>query len=59
MTTTNTNSDFAIDQAVCDETERVGMTLTVNGHPQSVAIDPLTSLLDLLRETSARAAGCR
>jgi xanthine dehydrogenase YagT iron-sulfur-binding subunit len=53
MTTTNTNSDFAIDQAVCDETERVGMTLTVNGHPQSVAIDPRTSLLDLLRERLA------
>jgi xanthine dehydrogenase YagT iron-sulfur-binding subunit len=32
------------------ESERVGVSLTVNGQPRSVAIDTRTSLLDLLRE---------
>jgi len=35
------------------ETERVGVTLSVNGQRRSVAIDPRTSLLDLLRERLA------
>jgi xanthine dehydrogenase YagT iron-sulfur-binding subunit len=39
---------------VCEiETDRVGVTLTVNGQTRSVAIDPRTSLLDLLRERLA------
>jgi xanthine dehydrogenase YagT iron-sulfur-binding subunit len=41
----------AADQAARGETERV--TLTVNGQSRSIAIDPRTSLLDLLRERLA------
>jgi xanthine dehydrogenase YagT iron-sulfur-binding subunit len=40
----------AANESPRGETERVGVTLTVNGQLRSVAIDPRTSLLDLLRE---------
>jgi xanthine dehydrogenase YagT iron-sulfur-binding subunit len=40
----------AADEAARGETESVGVALTVNGQTRSVAIDPRTSLLDLLRE---------
>jgi xanthine dehydrogenase YagT iron-sulfur-binding subunit len=69
MTTTKTNSGFEIRpagvaevmtvdepaaaQAAAGEAARVGVTLTVNGQTRSVAIDPRTSLLDLLRERLA------
>jgi xanthine dehydrogenase YagT iron-sulfur-binding subunit len=69
MITTNTNSGFEIrpagmaelmtvdepaaDHAAGSETERVGVVLTVNGQARSIAIDPRTSLLDLLRERLA------
>jgi xanthine dehydrogenase YagT iron-sulfur-binding subunit len=43
----------AADPAARGVTERVGVTLTVNGQTRSVAIDARTSLLDLLRERLA------
>jgi xanthine dehydrogenase YagT iron-sulfur-binding subunit len=42
--------ELAAARAAGGETERVGVTLIVNGQTRSVAIDPRTSLLDLLRE---------
>jgi xanthine dehydrogenase YagT iron-sulfur-binding subunit len=42
--------EHAADQAARGGPERVGVTLTVNGETRSLAIDPRTSLLDLLRE---------
>jgi xanthine dehydrogenase YagT iron-sulfur-binding subunit len=45
-----TADEPAADQAARGETERFVATLTVNGRTRSVAIDPRTSLLDLLRE---------
>jgi xanthine dehydrogenase YagT iron-sulfur-binding subunit len=45
-----TADEQAADQAASGQPEHVGVTLTVNGETQSVAIDPRTSLLDLLRE---------
>jgi xanthine dehydrogenase YagT iron-sulfur-binding subunit len=43
----------AADQAAGGVTERVDVTLTVNGQTRSLTIDPRTSLLDLLRERLA------
>jgi xanthine dehydrogenase YagT iron-sulfur-binding subunit len=43
----------AADQVARGETERVSVTLSVNGQARSVTIDPRTSLLDLLRERLA------
>jgi xanthine dehydrogenase YagT iron-sulfur-binding subunit len=48
-----TVDDPAADQVAGGETEGVRVTLTVNGQTWSVAIDPRTSLLDLLRERLA------
>ena len=48
-----TADEPAADQAARGGTERVGLTLIVNGQTRSVAIDPRTSLLDLLRERLA------
>jgi xanthine dehydrogenase YagT iron-sulfur-binding subunit len=45
-----TADEPAADQAAGGETERVRVTLTVNGQTRAGAIDPRTSLLDLLRE---------
>ncbi|PSO24784.1 (2Fe-2S)-binding protein [Bradyrhizobium sp. MOS002] len=45
-----TADEQAADQAARGESERVDVTLTVNGETRSLAIDPRTSLLDLLRE---------
>ncbi len=42
-----------VGEAAEGETEGVAVTLTVNGQRRSVAIDPRTSLLDLLRERLA------
>ncbi|HVX99842.1 MAG TPA: (2Fe-2S)-binding protein [Pseudorhodoplanes sp.] len=42
-----------IGEAGGEEAEHVTVTLTVNGHTRSVAIDPRTSLLDLLRDRLA------
>lgn len=50
-----------VGEAAGDETEHVAVTLTVNGQTRSVAVDPRTSLLDLLREQLALAGakkGC-
>jgi xanthine dehydrogenase YagT iron-sulfur-binding subunit len=53
MAAAMTVDEAAADQAARGDTERVGLTLTVNGQTRSVAIDPRTSLLDLLRERLA------
>ena len=45
-----TADEQAADQAARGELECVDVTLTVNGETRSLAIDPRTSLLDLLRE---------
>jgi len=48
--TTDSADELIAHEAACSETECVNVTLTVNGQTRSVAIDPRTSLLDLLRE---------
>src|SRR3954452_10134752 len=45
-----TADEQAADQAASGQPERVGVTLSVNGETRLLAIDPRTSLLDLLRE---------
>jgi xanthine dehydrogenase YagT iron-sulfur-binding subunit len=45
-----TGDEFVADQAAGGKPKRVAVTLTVNGQERSAAIDPRTSLLDLLRE---------
>jgi xanthine dehydrogenase YagT iron-sulfur-binding subunit len=45
-----TGDEFVAEQAAGGKSECVAVTLTVNGRMRSAAVDPRTSLLDLLRE---------